>query len=77
MGGGNVDTWHGCMYVYCTWLQHSCCFNDTFIIIIKQLPHATTIQFLKKSNMVDYICMYDVYRLSYRRPIFNSLVTII
>jgi hypothetical protein len=34
-------------------------------------------QFLKKSNMVDYICMYEVYKLPYRRLIFKSLVTII
>jgi len=34
-------------------------------------------QFLKKLNMVDYICMYDVYKLLYRRPIFNSLAIII
>ncbi len=27
--------------------------------------------------MVDYICMYDVYKLSYRRPSFNSFVIII
>jgi hypothetical protein len=33
-------------------------------------------QLLKKSNMIDYICMYDVYKLMYRRPIFNSLATI-
>jgi hypothetical protein len=32
---------------------------------------------LKKSNMVDYICMYDVYKLSYKRPIFNSRIIII
>jgi hypothetical protein len=31
-------------------------------------------QFLKKSNMVNYICMYDVYKLPYKRPIFKSLV---
>jgi len=34
-------------------------------------------QFLKKSNMVDYICMYDVYKLLYRKLIFNLLATII
>jgi hypothetical protein len=39
--------------------------------------HAITMQLLKKSNMVDYICMYDVYKLLYKRPIFNSLVTMI
>jgi hypothetical protein len=32
---------------------------------------------LKKSNMVDYICMYDVYKLPYRIFIFNSLATIL
>jgi hypothetical protein len=31
----------------------------------------------EKSNMVDYICVYDVYKLTYRRSIFNSLATII
>ncbi len=34
-------------------------------------------QLLKKSNMVDYICMYDVYKLLYRKPIFTSPGTII
>jgi len=41
------------------------------------LPHATTMQLFKKSNMVDYICMHDMYKLPYRKPIFNSLGTII
>jgi hypothetical protein len=34
-------------------------------------------QLLKKMNMVDYICMYDVYKLLYKKPIFNTLVIII
>ncbi len=34
-------------------------------------------QFLKKLNMVYYIYMYDVYKLSYKRKKFNSLATII
>jgi hypothetical protein len=33
-------------------------------------------QLLKKSNMVDYECMYGAYKLLYRKPIFNSLATI-
>ncbi len=66
MDGGNVNMWHDCMYVHY-------CFSSTFIIVRKQLPHATIIQLLKKSNMVNYICMYDMYKLPYRRPISNSL----
>jgi hypothetical protein len=31
----------------------------------------------KVKNIVDHICMYNVYKLLYRRPIFNSLATII
>jgi hypothetical protein len=27
--------------------------------------------------MVDYLCMYDVYKLLYRRPIFNLFTNII
>ncbi len=65
-----------CMYIVHQ-LQHSCYFNDTFIIVLKQLPHATIMQFFKKSNIVDYIYMYDVYKLLYKRSIFNSLATII
>jgi hypothetical protein len=34
-------------------------------------------QLFKKLDMIDYICMYNVYKLSYRKPIFNSLATII
>jgi hypothetical protein len=34
-------------------------------------------QLLKKSNMVDYIYMYDVYKLSYKKLIFNSLAIMI
>jgi hypothetical protein len=34
-------------------------------------------QLLKKFDMVDYICMYNVYKLQYKRPIFNSLAIII
>jgi hypothetical protein len=34
-------------------------------------------QLLKKSNAVDYICMYDVYKLLYKRPIFNLFAIII
>jgi hypothetical protein len=34
-------------------------------------------QLLKKFDMVDYICMYNVYKLQYKKPIFNSLVIII
>ncbi len=49
-------------------------FSDTFTTILKQLPHAIIMQFLKNSNMVDYICMYDVYELPYKRHIFDSLV---
>jgi len=36
------------------------------------LSHATTMQFLKKSNMVDYGCMYDVYKLLYRFDSFST-----
>jgi hypothetical protein len=63
MGGGNANMWHDHMYVHCT--------------ILKSLSHAITMQFFKKSNMVDQGCMYGVYKLSYRIPIFNSLATII
>ena len=77
MGGGNVDMWHDHMYVHYIQLQHNCCFSGTFTTILKQLPHVTTMQLFKKSNMVDYICMYDVYKLPYKRPIFNSFATII
>jgi hypothetical protein len=31
----------------------------------------------KKSNMIDYECMYGAHKLLYRRAIFNSLVIII
>jgi hypothetical protein len=34
-------------------------------------------QFIKNSHMVDYICMYDVYKLLYIKFVFNSFVTII
>jgi hypothetical protein len=34
-------------------------------------------QFLKKSNIIDYVFMYNVYKLLFNTPIFNSLVTII
>jgi hypothetical protein len=34
-------------------------------------------QFLKKFDMVDYVCMYNVYKLQYKKPIFNSLAIII
>ncbi len=77
MGGGDVDTWHDRMYVHCTLVTTYCYFNDRFIIVFKYLPHATIMQFLKKSNMVDYICMYDVYKLPYGRCIFNSFTTTI
>jgi hypothetical protein len=39
--------------------------------------HMKFLQDLKKSNMVDYICMYDVSKLAYRGPIFNSFAIII
>jgi hypothetical protein len=65
-----------CMYIV-HYLQHSCYFSATFTIVLKKLPHAITIELLKKSIMVDYICMYNVYKLLYRRPIFNSLAIII
>jgi hypothetical protein len=34
-------------------------------------------QLLKKLNIIDYVCMYDVYKLLYKTPIFNLFVTII
>jgi len=34
-------------------------------------------QIFKKSNMVDYVCMYSVYKLPYKKSIFNSLAIII
>ncbi len=77
---GVVEVWTcdiiACMYIVHQ-LQHSCCFNDTFIIVLKQLPHAITMEILKKSNMVNYICMYDVQKFSYRRFNFNSLTTLL
>jgi hypothetical protein len=65
-----------CMYIV-HYLQHNCYFSGTFTIILKWLPHATIMQLLKELNMVDYICIYDVYKLPYKKPIFNSLTTII
>jgi len=34
-------------------------------------------QLKKKSNMINYKCMYDMYKLSYKKPIFNSFTIII
>jgi len=58
-------------------LEHSCYFGGTFIMVLKYLLHAITMQLFKKSNMVHYIYMYDVYKLPYRIPIFNSFAIII
>ncbi len=75
MGGGNVDMWT-CGMIACMYIVFSCNIVVAFRTILKQLPHVITMQLKKNSNMGDYICMYDVYKLSYRRPIFNSLATI-
>jgi len=55
-----------CMYI-----------EPNYNIVVVLVAHAITMQLLKKSNMVNYIFMYDVYKMSYTKPIFNSLVTII
>jgi hypothetical protein len=34
-------------------------------------------QFLKKSNMINYICMYNVYKLPYIKAIFNLFTIIV
>jgi hypothetical protein len=73
MGNGNVDTWHDRMYVHqillVTYLLHRWHICNSC--------HIITMQLFKKSNMVDYGCMYDAYILSYKKHIFNSLATII
>jgi len=35
--------------------------------------HPIIVQFFKKLNLVDYERMYDVYKLLYKKLIFNSL----
>ncbi len=77
MGGGNMDIGHDHIYVHYTLVATQCCLSGTFTTILKQLSHVTTMSLLKKSNMVDYICMYDVYKLTYIIPIFDSLANII
>jgi hypothetical protein len=39
------------------------------------MQYAFTMQFLKKSNVVDYIHIYDVYKSPYKTPIYNYFVT--
>jgi hypothetical protein len=58
-----VDTIHS--------LQHSCWLKVTFTLVIMWLPHAIEVQLTKKSNMVDYIFMYDAFITLYKGPIYN------
>ncbi len=51
--------WTYGMIVVCT--LYTSCFSDTFTTILKQLPHVTIMQLLKKSNMVDYMCITTTY----------------
>jgi len=70
------NEWWKCGYV--TWLHVCTLYNNCNIVVtlvahLQQFKNNCQMQFLKKLNMVDYICMYDVYKLLYKRPIFNSL----
>ncbi len=76
IGDGNTNMWHDCIYVHgliVTQLLFWLHIYNNFKVVATCNYNAT----FEKLNMIDYICMYDIYKLSYKKPIFNSLVTIV
>jgi hypothetical protein len=62
--------------IACMFIVPNC---NIVVVLMAHLQqfYSCHMQLLKKSNMVDYICMYDVYKLLYKGPIFNSIAIII
>jgi hypothetical protein len=44
---------------------------SSFLEVLTSLHITTIMQLLKKSNIIDYICNYGVYKLSYKKHIYN------
>ncbi len=64
MDGGNANTWSNYTYmkVACQ-LQKNCSMCMLFLIVQTQLYVTTTMQVLKKSNIIDYMSKYNAYKL--------------
>jgi hypothetical protein len=65
------------MWTHGMYIVPNCNIIVILVAHLQQILSSYHMQLLKKSNMVDYMYMYDVYKLLYRRPIFNSLAIII
>ncbi len=77
MGGGNVNMWHDRMYVHCTLVATQLLIQCHIYNNSKISATCKYNASFEKSNTFDYICIYDIYKLLYKRSIFNSLATII
>ncbi len=71
MGAGNAKTRCNHMYENYTLVVKKL-FNVQLVFNNPNLVACTiTMQFLTKSNVIDHICKYDAYKLSYMKHIQN------